>query len=143
MLGRVAGVGRPLALSAAFVRGHDVLGWIALDSAKPGRPHHNRYVLHPTSDWSARHLEDPKGTVIEAIISALNGLLDKPVTVVSTGAHRWRYARPWEDQPPFDAGCLDINPWLFCGDYVNGGRVEGAWLSGKSAAQALVDKINP
>jgi predicted NAD/FAD-dependent oxidoreductase len=48
-------------------------------------------------------------------------------------AHRWRYAQP---QPALSLGCTwdaDITLGL-CGDWLNGGKVEGAWLSGRALA---------
>ena len=67
-------------------------------------------------------------------------------------AHRWRYARagaPHREQPDQDSA--DSEPglhreavWLpavrvgMCGDWLAGGRVEDAWLSGRAlAAQVL------
>lgn len=48
-------------------------------------------------------------------------------------AHRWRYA---DTNPVLDQGCA----WQggdglgLCGDWLNGGKVEGAWRSGRLLA---------
>ena len=51
-------------------------------------------------------------------------------------AHRWRYA---DTEPALTQGhwwdataCVGM-----CGDWLNGGKVEGAWLSGQSLAHQL------
>ena len=52
-------------------------------------------------------------------------------------AHRWLYARPAED---CDWGALaapDLGLYA-CGDWCLAGRLEGAWLSGRHAAQAVL-----
>ena len=52
-------------------------------------------------------------------------------------AHRWRYA---DTEPPLDACHVwDVDRRIgLCGDWLNGGKVEGAWLSGRSLAQDVL-----
>jgi predicted NAD/FAD-dependent oxidoreductase len=50
--------------------------------------------------------------------------------------HRWRYAHP--EGPNAPGGFLKAetaSPLYLIGDGLNGGRVEGAWLSGIAAAE--------
>ena len=52
-------------------------------------------------------------------------------------AHRWRHA---DTGPPLALGCAwSARTGLgLCGDWLNGGRVEGAWTSGRRLAQAVL-----
>ena len=52
-------------------------------------------------------------------------------------AHRWRYA---DSAPALQDGCgWDAQAGLgLCGDWLHGGKVEGAWLSGLKLAEALL-----
>jgi len=120
---------------AAFVN-HGPLGWIARDRSKPDRPGSDVWVLQASATWSAAHLDDDSDSVTAALLAAFAALGAPPPAAVT--AHRWRYARA--QQPAFNQAV-----WLpavrvgLCGDWLAGGRVEDAWLSGRAlAAQVIV-----
>ena len=138
---------------AAFVN-HGPLGWIARDGSKPGRQGSETWVLQATAGWSAQHLEDDSDSVIAALLAAFAALGAPPPDEVT--AHRWRYARAGGQQDNGQAiqqnhvdedgepALLREAIWLpavrvgVCGDWLAGGRVEDAWLSGRTlAAQVL------
>lgn len=126
----------PVALpfDAAFVNAGP-LRWVARDNNKPGRPGSETWLLHANTTWSDQHLEDSPeevGRVLARAFSALGG-----PAPVRTSAHRWRYAEP-VSTPRSEVCAWD--PFLklgLCGDWLNGGRVEGAWLSGRALARAV------
>lgn len=125
----------PLPFAAAFVNAGP-LRWIARDSSKPGRPERETWVLHATTDWSEQHLEDSAESVMQALTAAfadLGGPEPDTVTV-----HRWRYAEPLSASGSrafvWDAA-LKLG---LCGDWLHGGRVEGAWLGGRALARAML-----
>lgn len=126
----------PVALpfDAAFVNAGP-LRWIARDNSKPGRPDSETWVLHANTDWSSQHLEDGADDVVRAMTEAFTEL-GGPVPD-DAAAHRWRYAEPitaaTADNCRWDAA-LKLG---LCGDWLNAGRVEGAWLSGRALARAL------
>lgn len=130
----------PVSLQApfdgAFVE-RGPLSWVARDSSKPGRPPGERWVLHASSQWSRRYLEEAPGSVTRALLLAFARLLPgSEVASPMTHAHRWRYALPERMHPePFlwDAA-LRVGA---CGDWCAGPRVEGAWLSGTALALRL------
>lgn len=126
----------PVALpfDAAFVQ-RGPLRWIARDSSKPGRDGAETWLLHASAEWSEDHLEDDAAQVAQLLVDAfaeLGGPLPRART-----AHRWRYAN---SQPAGQDGSVwhaDLRIGL-CGDWLHGGNVEGAWLSGHHlAAQVL------
>lgn len=122
---------------AAFVN-QGPLRWVAHDGHKPGRGEAATWLLHATAEWSEAHIEDSPEAVAPLLLAAW-AELGGPVPAAWT-AHRWRYADTDPACTPPEAGCA----WLpdralgLCGDWLHGGKVEGAWLSG----QALAARVN-
>jgi predicted NAD/FAD-dependent oxidoreductase len=134
----------PLALpfDAAFVN-TGPLGWIARDRSKPGRVGQESWLLHANAAWSEQHLDSSSDDVAAALLAAFAELAGPIPQVMSQttpqtwSAHRWRYA---DTEQPLMEGCV----WSaadnigLCGDWLNGGKVEGAWLSGRALAQQVI-----
>ncbi len=130
----------PLALpfDAAFVN-FGPLRWVARDSSKPGRGGQETWVLHASADWSEAHLEQDADSVADSLLQAF-GQLGAPAPEAWT-AHRWRYACT---DPALSKGCVwDAEAGIgLCGDWLNGGTVEGAWLSGRKLAEQALHSFN-
>ncbi len=124
-----------LGFDAAFVN-HDPLRWIACDSSKPGRTGEETWVLQASAAWSEAHLEDSAESVAAILIGAFSAL-GAPAPNART-AHRWRYA---DTEPALDISCAwDSETGVgLCGDWLNGGKIEGAWLSGQALARQVVE----
>jgi hypothetical protein len=126
-----------LPFDAAFVN-DGPLRWVACDSSKPGRDGETCWVLHASPEWSDAHLEDTPEAVSEILLAAF-AQLGAP-SPAAWSAHRWRYA---DANPALNVGAL----WQadsgigVCGDWLNGGKVEGAWLSGQSLAQRIMQSF--
>ena len=125
----------PLALpfDAAFVN-YGPLRWIARDSSKPGRGGTETWLLHANAAWSEVHIDEDAQTVAELLLAAFVEL--GGARPAAWSAHRWRYA---DTEAALDQGCA-WQPELrigLCGDWLNGGKVEGAWLSGRALAGQL------
>lgn len=110
------------------------LRWVARDSSKPGRTGAETWLLHATAEWSDAHIEDNVESVTATLLAAF-AALGGPTPLAAT-AHRWRYA----DTGP----ALTLGSWWnaslrlgLCGDWLNGGKVEGAWLSGRTLAAQM------
>ncbi len=110
------------------------LRWVARDSSKPGRTGPETWLLHASAEWSEAHIEDSADSVTAALLAAF-AALGGPIPLAAT-AHRWRYA---DTAPALTLGCWwDANTRLgLCGDWLNGGKVEGAWLSGLALARQV------
>jgi predicted NAD/FAD-dependent oxidoreductase len=126
-----------LAFDGAFV-GDSPLSWVARNTSKPGRPAHDAWVLHASPAWSATALEldrtDVARRLLDAFAAALGGTGLAPAHL---DAHRWLYALP--TQPVSEPCLLDPERGLAaCGDWCGGPRVEGAFLSGRAAAERLL-----
>ncbi|MEL7367771.1 MAG: FAD-dependent oxidoreductase [Myxococcota bacterium] len=113
------------------------LSWVARDTAKPGRPAGERWVLHGGPAWSEAHLEDDADDVAKGLLDAFFAAVGvKPVAPTYLKGHRWRYAIA---EPPIDRGHLfdtDLKIGA-AGDWLHGARVEGAYLSGISVASQV------
>ncbi|MDO9597525.1 MAG: NAD(P)-binding protein [Azoarcus sp.] len=127
-----------LPFDAAFVNSGP-LRWIARDNSKPGRGAAETWLLHANAAWSEAHMEDDAdrvSTILQQafadLVSVTGGLPEAPAWV----AHRWRYA---DGATPLNHSCL----WHagsrigLCGDWLNGGKVEGAWLSGRELGERV------
>lgn len=140
---------RPSAL-----RPDHALGWLARQDHKPGRPRHphwQAWVAQATPVWSQAHLEASPEGVTEALLQALFEALGRrpqaPPAVAHAVVHRWRYAQPartgWVQDPGAVTHWHDPDLQLaVCGDFLGGGRVESAWLSGHGLAQSMITCTN-
>lgn len=129
-----------------------LLSWVARDTAKPGRAEAfendaETWVLHASSQWSEAHVNDERSLVSEHMLSEFKRILhldsayaaaeQVTFTLEHCVLHRWLYA-------DCDTYLTDI--YLFdddqnigiCGDWLNGGKIQGAWLSGLKLADALI-----
>ena len=137
----------PLPYGGVFVN-QGPLSWIAQDSLKPQRnlqqPSIQNWVLHATTEWSLAHLENSVSEVETLLVAEFNRLLTGWLPASPTpiwkqvSAHRWRYARGAITE------LISTHVWqedglALAGDWLAGGRVEGAYLSGITAAQQLMD----
>ena len=111
------------------------LRWVARDSSKPGRTGQETWLLHASAEWSEAHIEDSAESVTTALLAAF-AALGGPAPLAAT-AHRWRYA---DTEPALTRGSWwDAQMRLgLCGDWLHGGKVEGAWLSGRALAQQVL-----
>jgi len=125
-----------LPFDAAFVNSGP-LRWLARNSSKPGRAGVESWLLHAEAEWSELHLEESAEAVAARLLQAF-AALGGPAPAGWT-AHRWRYA---DTAPALDAGCAwSAEAGLgLCGDWLHGGKVEGAWLSGRRLAHALIEQ---
>jgi renalase len=129
-----------VSFDAAFVN-DGALSWIARDGSKPGRPHPHTWVLHASPSWSSVHLEEAPDTVLVDLLHVFEQLVERPLPALAfSAAHRWRYALPLTT---LETTCLwDAGTGVgVAGDWCGGPRVEGAWLSGRTLAQRIVDGI--
>jgi renalase len=110
------------------------LRWVARDSSKPGRTGAETWLLHASPEWSEAHIEDSAESVSAALLTAF-AALGGPAPLAAT-AHRWRYA---DTEPALSQGSWwDASLRLgMCGDWLHGGKVEGAWLSGRALAAQM------
>ena len=121
---------------ALFGGDHPLFDFIAVENSKPGRQS-NFIVVHATPEWSTKHLESDPAEISELIREALSETFQ--VTTQAKVSHRWRYARPTNPKFTAQKGIYQVSPnSRVAGDYLAGGRVEGAYLSGLEAAERIL-----
>lgn len=123
----------------AFV--HDsFLSWAAQNSTKPGRKSvYETLVLHANPEWTRNNWERDGGEVAADMLSEFwkASKLEPQIPTDSIG-HRWKFAIAKE--PATEKCFVDQDAGIIaCGDWANGSRVEGAFLSGLAAADRLME----
>jgi renalase len=119
---------------AAFVN-NEIISWVSKNNSKPGRMGHEAWIIHANPQWSQQWIELEKAEAAEMILDCAKKLgLDFRDSKISV--HRWRYASGHLHTAPVI--CINHDLKLgFCGDWLHGGRVEGAWLSGYELASQI------
>jgi len=118
------------------------LAWVARNSSKPGREASIEcWVLHAASDWSERNRELPRVDVAKALLQEFARIACVMLPpLIHLDAHRWLYSA---SPQPLDRFTLHdpVSGLTLCGDWLAGGRVEGAFRSGSLAARLLLDEF--
>ncbi|HSG50601.1 MAG TPA: FAD-dependent oxidoreductase [Rheinheimera sp.] len=122
---------------AVFVRKHAAVSWIARQNSKGGRGEQESWLVHFSPVFSKAHLNASEDFIAEVALLELQKILAQPLQITSSLCHRWRYAQQSDEYtPPGSVWLPELNLGL-CGDWLAGGRVENAWLSGKQLAGAM------
>ena len=129
----------PTLVDACFIR-TGPLDWLARDSSKPQREGRETWVLQSTASWAEQHRHAPEKEVAavlaQAMAEVMNLQLPQPIVCRATF---WPDARPAQELK-WGALAAPRNNLYGCGDGGLGGRIENAWLSGRQAARALLDR---
>jgi hypothetical protein len=118
------------------------ISWIGHDTAKRPDLHHDRtiVVVHAGPAFSRTHYGEPDDTVRDTLLLRASELSGEDLRLPeSIFLQRWRYAMPTRlpEGPP--ALCFDLPaPLILAGESFAGGKIEGAWLSGRAAAPFLL-----
>ncbi len=125
----------PLQLEVDLLRDTNGLSVAVAESAKPGRPAHEAWVLQADPELSETHLEAEAGEVIELLLGRFAQAVGQPLPEPEhAAAHRWRYARPLA---PLAERTLAEGTLAIAGDWCGGSTAGDALRSGRAAAAAL------
>jgi renalase len=116
------------------------LAFIADNHRKGISPNVFTVTLHAGPEFTREHWDAPHAEVAQKLLHAASEWLRAPVK--QWQVHRWRYSLPVQTHPE---ACLFTDqpaPLVFAGDAFGQPRVEGAFLSGRAAAQALLTHLN-
>lgn len=128
---------------AVQLRGEPIsqpLVWIGDNHRKGISPDAFTVTLHAGPEFTREHWHSPHELIAQKLLHEAKDWLRAPV--IRWQVHRWRYSQPVVTHPE---PCLFTNkpaPLSFAGDAFGMPRVEGAFLSGRAAAQALLAQIN-
>lgn len=123
-----------ISFDAAFIN-NEIISWVSRNNSKPGRTGQETWTIHANPQWSQQSIELDKEVVSKHILDCAQKL-GLHCENAEISIHRWRYASGAIES---DSGFI-LNPDIklgLCGDWLNGGRVEGAWLSGHQLANAM------
>ena len=125
-----------VAFDGCFVNS-GILSWIARNNSKPERSSSEAWVIHASRAWSQAHVDAPRDWVAEQLLAAFIQVVGQPVQVAQQWVHRWLYALASE---ALTVGCWyePAQQFGIAGDWLNGSRVEGAWLSGQQLADQMI-----
>ena len=122
----------------AFLPRGAPLSWVARTSSKPGRVvEPDRWVVHASAEWSEQRLAvSPERVVPDLLDAMFEATGVPPRTPLWASAHRWRFALA---ENPLHEGCLfdPVQRVGACGDWAQGNRVEGAFLSGLAMGRRI------
>ncbi len=111
------------------------VAWIA-DNQHKGVSELPAVTIHSTADFAASHLDgDPARWTRELCEQVQDRLAG---AIVAATGHRWRYAEP---TTTFDIGSVAVaadRPIVLAGEVFAGAKVEGAFLSGRAAAEQML-----
>ncbi len=113
------------------------LSWIMRNFKKNNIDGTERWVLHAGPKWSKVNLETDPDRVKEILFKAF-GKITGVESFSFSDTKLWRFASGGRSN---SYGCVfdQENGFIACGDWANGGRIEGAWNSGKIAARRFLD----
>jgi len=148
------GFAEPLqSLWQAAVVKHSPIGWLAFESSRPGRAGGCGLLVQSTNTWAERHLDDDSRQVQRALWHELERLMAKTLPKPKySRLHRWRYANTLPTPKAIDKATPEVSPEAeclmdeqlqlgVCGDWLLGGRVESAYLSGLALATELKQRF--
>ena len=118
---------------------HECLGWVARNNSKPGRGDAEWWVLHANSTWSETHRDADPSDIAATLTTAFRERFDIRQTATDHLTHRWLYARPADGPTPGFLSTENDTIGL-CGDWLAGGRVEGAFESAEALTTAWLSR---
>lgn len=116
------------------------VSWIGNDTSKRPDLHPDATVLvvHASPEFSSTHYDADENVIVQQLLERSEHLANADLSAPQSWfLQRWRYAlgRQTEGEPA--RLISDIPALVLAGDAIAGGKIEGAWLSGKGAAALL------
>jgi predicted NAD/FAD-dependent oxidoreductase len=109
------------------------LEWVARENDESGT---ERWVLHATANWTVLHLNMPSDDVASLLAQALAERFNFGFRPAFVAAHRWLYATPV--RPLLERYLWDAKLRIGAvGDWCQGPRLEGAFLSGDALGATI------
>ena len=115
--------------------------WVADNQAK-GISRTAVVTSHANAKFSRQNWDAPEADIIRELESAVQPYLTAGAKIVRTQLKKWRYSVPLTTHADECLLADSLPPLVFAGDAFGGrGRVEGAFLSGIAAGNALADAL--
>ena len=114
------------------------IAWIGDNHRKGISPDAFTVTIHAGPEFTRTNWDTPHDVVATRLLSAAERWIGAPVR--RWQVHRWRYSQP---RTPHPESCLVVDTpgrLVFAGDAFGQPRLEGAFLSGLTAAERLLDQ---
>lgn len=124
----------------------DVLAWVGHDTSKRPDLHPGCTILmlHAAPDFSTRHANAPEERIAAVSLRRASEMTAHDWTSPDEFfVQRWRYALPTTGDTVHGPAFHTLPaPLVVAGDWCAGGRIEGAWLAGRDAADRLLELVS-
>jgi predicted NAD/FAD-dependent oxidoreductase len=120
-------------------RDNPFLSWISLDSSKREANRPLSLVLHSTAEFAHQYLAQREQSVPILLQQAAQYLGDWVIQPVAYQVQSWRYALPTQVLDQTYLKTHTPGPLFWSGDWCGGPKVEGAFLSGWAAGEAILE----
>lgn len=117
---------------------HELVAWIGNDTSKRPdlHPGASVVVIHATPRFSEEHFSGTEEVIASKLLEAASMLAGTQLSNPSgLFLQRWRYALGSRDGAEPARSIEGPAPLVLAGDAFGGGKIEGAWLSGREAAR--------
>lgn len=115
--------------------------WVADNEAK-GISKSTVVTSHANAKFSRQNWEASEEDIVRELESAVLPYLSAGAKINHTQLKKWRYSVPLTTHPQDCVLARDLPPLVFAGDAFGGrGRVEGAFMSGIAAGDAMADEL--
>jgi hypothetical protein len=114
------------------------IAWIA-DNQIKGISEEPAVTIHATDAFSVAHWDQDRDETARVLLAAAEKWLG--VGIQSFQSQGWRYSKPKQTDPLRSAVVSLSPPLLLAGDAFGGPRVEGAAVSGRAAAEAVIHAL--
>ena len=126
---------QPLSLpNNAIYASTPTLSWLG-DNTSKGLCAAPALTLHGAPGWSEANWEASDEQVVAELSQAARAFWSGEI--VASSVARWKFSKPIEPRNDGCQSCPEMR-LAFAGDAYGGAKVEGAWLSGRAAAQQVL-----
>lgn len=118
-----------------------VVSWIGHDTSKRPELHPDAtmLVIHASAEFNAKHFDAGEELIVRQLLESAGRVAQADLSAPQSWIfQRWRYALGPKADGELARFFPGPPPLVLAGDAVAGGKIEGAWLSGQAAAQALL-----
>ncbi|MDE2748079.1 MAG: FAD-dependent oxidoreductase [Chloroflexota bacterium] len=116
--------------------------WVADNRAK-GISGARIITSHANAKFSRQNWDASEADIIRALESAVSPFLKPGARIARTQLKKWRYSVPLTTHAQEYLLAKELPPLVFAGDAFGGrGRVEGAFMSGLAAGEAMHDALS-
>lgn len=127
-----------LNFDAAIIKNADI-SWISANNSKPGRPPQPTLIINSTNEWANQNINAEQDWIVTHLLNEVKKVTGQNLNYASCKIlQRWRFANI--DHQTNQNGFIDLDKKIAAGgDWCIQGRVESAFLIGKTIAEQILN----